>query len=155
MARPIEFRSCGSMQPILRGQFRNSPSRKCQRAQPITDDHSKLPVMEQPKSRQGHPTSRTGTPATRCVRSVKISTAESLRIFGESEAQSRCTSPTGAKRGLSSNPGGAARWLVMQNCSAALVSGAEPNKGFHQATIRFRISNPQVLSSFNRCIPHD
>jgi hypothetical protein len=33
--------------------------------------------------------------------------------------------------GLSSAPRGDARWLVMQNCSAALVSGTEPNKGFH------------------------
>jgi hypothetical protein len=74
---------------------------------------------------------------------------------GESEAQSSCANPTGANRGLLSDPGGAARWLVMQNCSAPLVSGAEPNKGFHLATIRFRISNPQVLSSLNRCIPHD
>src|ERR1700684_243152 len=74
-------------------------------------------------------------PATRCVRSVEISTVESLRIFGESEAQSRCTSPTGANRGLSSDPGGAARSLVIQNSSAALVSGAEPYKRFHQAII--------------------
>jgi hypothetical protein len=73
-------------------------------------------------------------------------------LFDESEAQSRCT---GANRGLSSDPGVAARRLVMQNCSAALVSGAEPNKRFHQATIRFGISNPQVFSSSNRCIPHD
>jgi hypothetical protein len=46
-------------------------------------------------------------PATRCVNSVETSIAESLGIFGQSEAQSRCT--TSANRGLSSDPGGAAR----------------------------------------------